>query len=276
MGAAAKAARWRLSSFYDGEGSIFVEAYDAFYGHEPPPMIAGDVAFYERLARAAGGSVLELACGTGRVALPLAAAGLEVTGIDYAEAMLAIARRKAAAAPPAVRQRLTLVQGDMTDLDLGRQFGLVFVPFRSFQLLLTVERQRRALAVMRRHLRADGTLALHLFDPRLELLLGDGGAGRVMSGTHPLTGRRYAGDVLRADFDHVAQVRWDLWRYTELGARDEVVAEATRQMALRWTYRWELHHLLAASGFHVEAEYSDFAGSAPAYGREIIVVARQA
>ena len=80
-----------MSSFYDGEGSLFVEAYDAFYAADPPPMVAGDVAFYERLAREAGGPVLELACGTGRVALPLAEHGLDVTGVDSAPAMLAIA-----------------------------------------------------------------------------------------------------------------------------------------------------------------------------------------
>ena len=265
-----------VSSFYDGTGSIFVEAYDAFYHADPPPMIAGDVAFYERLARASGGPVLELACGTGRVALPLAEAGLDVTGIDSAEAMLAIAQRKADAAAAPVRDRLTLVKGDMTALNLGRQFGLVFVAFRSFQLLLTVERQRQALQVVRHHLQPDGRLVLHLFDPRLELLVGDGGAGRVMSGTHPVTRRRYAGEVLRCNIDPVAQVRWDLWRYTELGTNDAVLAEATRQMALRWTYRWELHHLLAACGFAVEAEYSDFTGAAPTYGNELIAVARHA
>ncbi len=262
-----------MSSFYDGTGSIFVEAYDAFYHADPPPMIAGDVAFYERMARASGGPVLELACGTGRVALPLAEAGLDVTGIDSADAMLAIARRKAAATAAPVRDRLTLVEGDMTTLDLGRLYGLVFVAFRSFQLLLTVERQRQALQAMRRHLRPGGRLALHLFDPRLELLIGDGGAGRVMSGTHPVTGHRYAGEVLRCDIDHVAQVRWDLWRYIELGANDEVLAEATRQMALRWTYRWELHHLLEVCGFAIEAEYSNFTGAPPVYGEEMIVVA---
>jgi SAM-dependent methyltransferase len=263
-----------VSSFYDGEGSLFVEAYDAFYAADPPPMVAGDVAFYERLAREAGGPVLELACGTGRVALPLAEHGLEVTGVDSAPAMLAIARRKAEAGPTGTRQRLTLVQGDMTALDLGRHFGLVFVAFRGFQFLLTVPRQRQALAVMRRHLAPGGRIVLHLFDPRLEVLVGDGGAGYATSGTHPVTGRRYAAEVLRCDIDPLTQVRWDLWRYTELGEGDAVLTEATRQMALRWTYRWELHHLLEACGFTVEAEYSDFAGSPPAYGHELIVVAQ--
>ena len=57
-----------VNSFYDGEaGSLFVEAYDAFYSR-PPPQIANGVAFYEGLARQTGGPVLEVACGTGRIA----------------------------------------------------------------------------------------------------------------------------------------------------------------------------------------------------------------
>jgi hypothetical protein len=74
--------------------------------------------------------------------------------------------------------------------------------------------------------------------------------------------------------DHVAQIRRDLWRYTEFAPGGAVMHEATREMALRWTWRWELHHLLELSGFSTEAEYSDFAGSPPAYGKELIVVAR--
>jgi 2-polyprenyl-3-methyl-5-hydroxy-6-metoxy-1,4-benzoquinol methylase len=67
--------------FYEKAGSLFVEAYDAFYNGSAP-QIAGDGAFYERLARELGGPVLELACGTGRIALVLAKAGLDVTGVD--------------------------------------------------------------------------------------------------------------------------------------------------------------------------------------------------
>jgi SAM-dependent methyltransferase len=262
-----------MSSFYDGDGSIFVEAYDAFYSGEAAPF-AGDVAFYERLARERGGPALELACGTGRVCLPLAAAGIDITGVDTSDAMLAIARRKADAVGAVVRDRLTLEHQDMTTLELGRQFGLVFVPFRSFQLLLTIERQCQALDAMRRHLRPGGRLVLHLFDPRLDLLVGDGGIGHILSGTHPVTGRRYRGEVLRATIDQVAQLRWDLWRYTEVAADGTVLAEARREMTMRWTYRWELRHLLALCGFTVEAEHSDFLGSPPEYGREMIVVAR--
>lgn len=263
-----------MDQFYAGADSLFVRAYDAFYRHAPP-QIAGDIAFYAKLANDAGGRVLELACGTGRITLPLAERGLDVTGVDMSDGMLTIARRKAAASSAALRNRLTLVEQDMTRLDLPGRFGFAFVPFRSFQHLLTIDLQRAALACIARHLEPDGRLALHLFDPRLDLLSGAAKLPAEISGADPATGHRFVGEILRTRFDHLAQIRRDVWRYRELNSARTVVAEESREMALRWTYRHELRHLLELCGFAVEAEYSDFAGAPPAYGEELIVVARR-
>jgi ubiquinone/menaquinone biosynthesis C-methylase UbiE len=225
-----------VDQFYEKAGSLFVEAYDAFYSSSGP-HIAGEVAFYERVAREAGGPVLELACGTGRIALPLAKAGLRVTGVDRSEAMLTIAQSKLAALPASVQERLSLVNQDMSALNLGRRFAFVFVPARSFQHLLTIDLQRKSLEAIRRHLEPTGRLALHLFDPRLDWLIDAQITLPGLSGTHPETRRRYVGEVLRTNFDHVNQIRRDLWRYAEIGPNGEVLAEDTREMALRWTYR---------------------------------------
>ena len=94
------------------------------------------------------------------------------------------------------------------------------------------------------------------------------------SGIDPETQRCYTGEVLRARFDYLAQVRRDLWQYTEFSPKGELMQQASREMALRWTYRWELYHLLSLSGFTAQAEYSDFASSPPVYGAELIVIAR--
>jgi hypothetical protein len=77
-----------------------------------------------------------------------------------------------------------------------------------------------------------------LFDPRLDLLTDANITWPGLSGTHPETGCRYAGEMLRTSFDHLNQVRRDLWRYSEIGPTGEVLAQNTREMALRWTYRW--------------------------------------
>jgi SAM-dependent methyltransferase len=262
-----------VRAFYQDGSSLFVRAYDAF--HDPPsPPIIGDVAFYLRPAREAAGPVLELACGTGRIAVPLAVAGIDITGVDISDGMLAIAQRKRDALPETARARLMLHSGDMCALELDRRFGLIIVAFRSFQHLLTIDLQRRALAVMRRHLVPGGRVVLHLFDPRLDLLIEGAAALPRLSGIDPATQRHYTGEVLQARFDHLAQVRHDLWQYTEFSPSGETLEQPSREMALRWTYRWELYHLLTLCGFMVDAEYSDFVGSPPAYGKELIIVAR--
>ena len=79
---------------------------------------------------------------------------------------------------------------------------------------------------------------------------------------------------MQTRFDHLAQTRHDLWRYTKIGSDGKTLREDTREMALRWTYRWELHYLLALCGFSVEAEYSDFQRSPPVYGKELIVIGK--
>ena len=261
-----------LERFYEGAESLFVRAYDAFYAVGAPP-IAGDIAFYDRLARATGGPVLELGCGTGRIALALA--GLSVTGVDVSVGMLALARRKSERLATAARRCLTFVEGDMARLDLGRRFGLAFIAFRSFQHLLTVDQQRATLTGVRRHLHPDGRLAVHLFDPRFDLLAYENPPAIRQSGIDLATQHRYVGEILRTRRDYLNQIRRDLWRYAENDLNGALLENATREMVLRWTYRWELRHLLELCGFVVEAEYSDFHGAPPAYGKELIVVARR-
>jgi ubiquinone/menaquinone biosynthesis C-methylase UbiE len=98
------------------------------------------VAFHRELAREAGGPVLELGCGTGRVLLPIARDGIACTGLDSSEAMLEEFRRKS---PP---ENLRLVRAPMQGFDLAEErLRLIFSAFRSFQHLLTVEDQLACL-----------------------------------------------------------------------------------------------------------------------------------
>jgi SAM-dependent methyltransferase len=138
------------------------DSYDADMGAEADAM--RDTPFYLALAREAaaqGHAVLELACGTGRVTLPIAREGIDVAGLDNAAAMLAVARRKAAAEDLDV----TWVEADIRDFDLGRSFGLIIVPYRSFLHLLTAADQAACLAAVHRHLIPGGRFALNFFAP---------------------------------------------------------------------------------------------------------------
>src|SRR5438876_428277 len=102
--------------------------------------IPGDVAFYvEEASRFneaghASGRVLELACGTGRILIPIAEAGVPITGLDLSPAMLDLARKKIAALPDATRQRINLIEGDMAAFHFDAPFNTIMIPFNSFTL----------------------------------------------------------------------------------------------------------------------------------------------
>jgi len=129
-----------------------------------------DAPFYLELAKELGGPVLEIGCGTGRVLLPIARAGIEIHGVDNSGPMLGILREHLAREDEAVNQRVTLHTGDMRELRLERKFPLVTIPFRPMQHMYTVTDQIRALKSAAAHLAEGGTLAFDVFYPKFEVL----------------------------------------------------------------------------------------------------------
>ena len=262
----------------------FYQATAAFYdpnlGQAAHKGEGGDVAFYVEEARRVGSPVLELACGTGRVLLPVAEAGLMVVGLDSATAMLAIAREKIARLPDAAQQRIELAEGDMRSFSLDQRFKLIMIPFRSFLHLLTPADQRQALGCIRDHLADDGRLVLNIFDPRLETIaahLGTLGAAlkKFREFTHPETGRRVVVWEAR-HYDPVQQIIEEEHIIEELDADGRVVAKTFAPLRLRWVYRYEMQHLMELSGFAVEALYGSYERGPFRHGGEQIWVARRA
>ena len=113
--------------------------YDAVYAN------SADIAFWQTMATAGSDGLLELGCGTGRVLLPLARAGHTITGLDLAAPMLARCRAQLQAEPPEVRDRVTLLEADMTSFDLDRRFAQIYCAFATFHHLRTVEQQLACL-----------------------------------------------------------------------------------------------------------------------------------
>lgn len=249
-----------------------------YYDHVVPYRERADVPFYVGLGRAAGGEVLELGSGTGRVLLPMARAGCVITGLDATAAMLGVCRHKLAAETAEVQARVTLVEGDMCRFDLGRTFALVTVPFRGFQHLLTVEDQLACLEAVRRHLRLEGRFVLDVFNPSLAKLADDrylSEWGEEPEFTMP-DGRQVVRRARVARRDHARQVL-DIeliYLVTHPDGREERLVHA---FPMRYFFRYEAEHLLARAGFRVEAVYGDYDRSP--FGAkdpgEIIVVARR-
>jgi SAM-dependent methyltransferase len=237
--------------------------FGALYDAVPIYQSRADVPFYLAAAdRVAGGRVLELGCGTGRVLLPLARAGYAVTGIDASPAMLARCRSKLTAEPAEVRERVVLHQSDIRAFDLdGRvSFALALAPFRVLQHLLTPADQLQCLALVRRHLDPSGRLVFDVFNPSFSLMTRDRSAETEDTPERALPDGRHLRRTAR-----VTRVRWieqvievELIYYLRTGA---TVERLVQSFAMRWYGAAELAHLLARAGFRVDAMYGDSDGN---------------
>jgi SAM-dependent methyltransferase len=263
-------------AFYEAD-SLTTEIYDAQAASLiTGSPVEGDVDFYRRLAGETGGPILDVGCGTGRVAAVLAADGHDVVGVDLSRPMLRLAGLRRKGLPADVASRLTFRQADMTTLDLRRKFALIVAPSRVFQFLLTTEAQRQSLAVLAAHLRPDGRLVLDLFDPRLDLVVASPDvAPRVVELVHPTTGNRVTWEVTARNPDPARQLIVEDWTATEIDASGRVLRTDTERLTLRWSLRSEMRLLFELAGFAVVAEYGDFKGGPTAYGREQVWVLRR-
>lgn len=240
---------------------IFASIYDFEYDE-----IVDDIPFYRDLALKAAGPCLELGCGTGRVLIPVAEAGVEVVGLDLSPAMLKIAREKVAGLEPAVRQRIALVEADMKDFDLGdRRFNLIYIPFRAFLHLLTTEDQLQALATMRRHLRPGGRLALNFFNPRIDVIaprMTRRDSTPFLERSTPLFGGERLIQWAWSRYHPLTQIVENELIYDRVDADGKLLERIYRRLVARWIYRFEAEHLFSRAGFTVEALYGDFNGRA--------------
>ena len=184
---------------------IVAAAYDRFFGAEPH----WDQAFYERRLRANGGRALEVACGTGRLLLPLARDGLQVEGLDTSRDMLDRLRAKGRA------MNLTPVayQLPMQDFDLPQRYRTVFVPAGTFQILVDEAEIRAALAAFHRALEPGGEVLIPV--------------GASADDDQPITDWRERRNVHLAEQDAQVVVH----ERTQFGPAGDIV---------HWHLRWEV------------------------------------
>jgi SAM-dependent methyltransferase len=202
--------------------------------------------FYLSLAQETGGPVLELGCGTGRYTIPLAQAGLAMTGLDAVPAMLERARQKAAGLP------IRWVEADARSYHLGQQFRFLFESGGVFMHMLTNADQVAFLACAREHLAPGGRFVISLFFPHGNGLItdleekewfsypdGQGGMVRV-SGTE--------------EYDELRQVKTET-AIRRITHADGSVTVHTAPLRLRYTFPQEMEGLLDRAGFRVAARY---------------------
>ncbi len=213
-----------------------------------------DIPFFVTEAKRHPGRVLELMSGTGRVSLPLVEAGVDLTCVDLAGDMLAVLRQKLD------RHGLpaNLVRSDICELNLGKRFDLVLIPFHSFMEIVSTVDQRRVLDRVQEHLAPGGTFICTLGNPvlrkktvddRLRLRakydLGDGRGSLLL----------WLLERYRASDDHVVEVFEFFEEYDVKGMQR---SRRLLELAFRLTSKDEFEALAASAGFKVAALYGDY------------------
>lgn len=202
-----------------------------------------DLPMYQSLAHRAGGPILDLACGTGRVGIALAAAGFEVHGIDASAALLKIASDRSRD----LDVQLGLARGDMRQLSHPVEFGTVFCALDSFLHLTSTDDQLEALASAIRVLKPGGLLALDVFNPTFDRLAARDGMLR-MQGTFEDTDGNTVAHLVSWDVDPGSQ-RIDATHFYDSLQADGSLHRVTTHMQMRYIHRFELELALRHVGF---------------------------
>lgn len=250
-----------------------------FYDHTPFIQSMSDLDFWRECAGKYGGPALELASGTGRVLLQVARDGFEVVGLDASARMLNRCRERLEDEPDDVRDRVRLVEASMDDFRIDREFALIYSPFRSFQVLMSVERQLNCLTLVRDHLKPGGHFVLDVFDPHMPFLTDETRTvewGRGDEFAMP-DGRRVEVKYRNHDVDFHRQTIGceQIFYVTHPDGRAERLVQTFQ---LRYFHRYELEHLLVRAGFALVEMYGGFDKRPPGVNPpgELLAVARKA
>jgi len=239
-----------------------------------------DIPFYMEYARQQKGDVLELGCGTGRVALALAGEGFNVTGLDLSQQMLDVFQEKLTDKPALTGKfekinKIKIVHGNMADFSLGRKYALIIAPFRAFQALTNDSDIANALTCIRRHLADDGIFIINVFNPW---------KGMDESWCSPdedvdfevedkETGLNVVRKSRRERIDLENHVIYPYLAH-EVTYPDGRVERIVDCLQMKYYYSQQLRDVVETAGLKITEEYSWY-DKAPPGGREIIFVCRK-
>ncbi len=233
------------------------EYYDA--ENEQKRMLEEDVPFLLSKMPRRRQTILELAAGTGRAAIPLAQAGHRVIGVDYDHAMLEIARRKRDAVGISERD-LSLVHQDMLQLRLKQRFDWIVILFNTFLGFPTLKEQDALLGVICDHLKPRGSFWLDIFNPDMSLLA-QPHTENLDPGVFYVPGLdRTVHRTISIRREIAQQVQHPIFHYSWFDSRGVRHRQRT-EFSLTWIFPRELQLLIERNGMVIEKLYGDYNGS---------------
>ncbi len=248
----------RFGGYEDQE--FVADFYDPAYDH----IRNTDIGFFIDYSKGANGRTLELGCGTGRVLIPTAIAGCDITGLDLSPYMLRKCQEKLDKQSKEVQKRVKLVQRNMTGFDTGETYSLITVPFRAFQHLISVEEQRSCLECVHHQLASDGLFILDVFHPYPPRLVPNPEYADEIEDlpeTQLPDGRKLRRTSRVADFHRDRQCN-DIEMIYYVTQPDGRTERLVQSFPMRYFFRYEVENLLNLCEFRVVELFGDFDRSA--------------
>jgi SAM-dependent methyltransferase len=239
----------RDNSSFMNDYDLIAPFYDAEHGH-----FDEDLNLYSNFAELCGSPLLELACGSGRLLVPLAREGYELTGVDTSASMLKLAQE--ALEQAGVVSQCKLVQEDMSSLNLGQKFRLAFIALGSFGHVYTRQEQRKTLAAIRKHLTPGGRFILDISNADVRYM--EHLSGQML---HQGTWRRDDGTLLShfvSPASSPSRHLLELMHFYEEHRQGDAVHRTVITTYLYLFERNEVELLLEEAGFGITDVYGDY------------------
>lgn len=206
-----------------------------------------DISFYLHIIKK-GESVLELGCGTGRVTLPLRAAGIDITALDLAPTMISSLREKAIAQ----NLKIKTIIGDLCDFQMNSTFDLIIVPYKALQHATDYKSIAGFFESIHKHLKPYGRFVIDVFNPSTELLSRSPRIRQLFS-TYNDRNRRVS--IIESNrYDAATQINHILWEHLD----DRNVLLHKSKLTMRMFFPQELDALFRSNGFVIDAKYGDY------------------
>lgn len=220
------------ASIYDGMNTTLADLQ--FYMHWLPENMEAQI--------------LELCCGTGRLTVPIAKDGYDITGVDYTSSMLTQAKQKASEAGLDIR----FIEADIRTLDLQEKYNLIFIPFNSIHHLYTNEDLFKAFNAVKKHLKVGGLFLFDCFNPNIQYIVEGEKEQREIANYRTDDGREV---LIRQTmrYEKAAQINCIEWHYFINGKFDSV-----QNLDMRMFFPQELDTYLAWNGFQIIHKYGGF------------------
>ncbi len=206
------------------------------------------VPFYKKQAKKYGGPVLELACGTGRIAIPIAKKGISIVGLDFSVKMLEQAKRNS----KENKVEIEWIKADMTNFSLSRKFSVIIMAAAAMNWVLENKSIEKCLTCIKDHLNQDGRFIFHVFNPNLEILMREPSKKYDIDKYPDPDGKGTVVVTVSNYYDKATQIN-HVTSYSSIKSK-----EIVKKLKLRMFFPQELDMLLNYHGFKIDYKYGSY------------------